>query len=107
MLYPVQAHDYQGAWIRWAREGYETHVAKRPDTANWHEAIGKTLAAPELVVELGDGAHGYYRRGVLPQKYGPLYLYVVVRWAGAIGDIATAFATDELKRFERVIRMSK
>lgn len=91
ILYPVQTRDYQGAWIRWARESYETHVHKRPETAEWHEAIGKALAGPELVVELPDGAHGYYRRGVLPKKYGGLYLYVVVRWSGALGDIATAF----------------
>jgi len=44
---------------------------------------------------------------VLPKKYGDLYLYVVVRWTGALGDIATAFPTDAVKKFERVVLMTK
>jgi len=107
ILYPVQAKDYQGAWIRWERSGYEGHVEKRPDTADWHGPIGSTLADPELVVELADGAHGYYLRGVLGPKYGPLYLYVVVRWTGALGDIATAFPTDIVKKHVKVLLMRK
>lgn len=107
ILYPVQAYDYDGAWIRWDRSGYETHVRKRPETVDWHEAIRITLADPELVVDLPDGASGYYRRGVLPHKYEELFLYVVVRWTGALGNIATAFPTDELKKFTRVVRMRK
>jgi hypothetical protein len=107
ILYPVQATDYDGAWIRWERRSYETHVRKRPDTADWHDPIGRVLADPELVVELPDGGTGYYRRGVLPQKYGGVYLYVVVRWNGALGDIATAFPTDVVKKFSRVVLMRK
>lgn len=104
-LYPVQATDFQGAWIRWERRGYETHVHKRLDTADWHPAIQRTLAEPELVAELTGGSWAYYRRGVLPARYGPLYLLVVVRWNGALGDIATAFATDRIKHFTRLVRV--
>lgn len=106
-LYPVQATDFQGASIRWDSHGYETHVRKRPETTAWHEAIGRTLLGPEVVAELRGGAWAYYRRGVLPARYGSLYLLVVVRWNGALGDIATAFATDGIKHFERLVRVNK
>lgn len=106
-LYPFQATDYEGAWIRWERRGYESHVRKRPEIDEWHDAIQQTLADPSVVVELPDGGRGYYRQGVLPTRYGTCYLFVVVRWNGALGDVATAFPTDEIKPFVRILRMSK
>lgn len=105
--YPVQATDFRGARIRWERRGYETHVRKRPETAGWHDAIALTLLEPEVVAELAGGAWAYYRRGMLPARYGDLYLFVVVRWNGALGDIATAFATDRIKQFARLVRVNK
>lgn len=90
-----------------APEVYETHVLKRPATKDWHDAIARALLEPELVAELPGGAWAYYRRGVLPARYGDLYLFVVVRWNGALGDIATAFATDRIKHFVRLVRVNK
>lgn len=106
-LYPVEATDFRGARVRLERRGYETHVQKRPDTAAWHDAIGRTLLEPEVVAELRGGAWAYYRQGVLPARYGNLYLLVVVRWNGVPGDIATAFATDRIKRFARLVRVNR
>lgn len=106
-LNPVQAADFRGVRVHWERRGYETHVRKRPETAGWHDAIARTLAEPEVVAELRDGAWAYYRRGVLPTRYGNLYLLVVVRWHGVLGDIATAFATDRIKSFARLVRVTK
>ena len=59
------------------------------------------------MAELRGGSWAYYRRGVLPTAYGDLYLLVVVRWKGALGDIATAFATDRIKQFARLVRLNK
>lgn len=59
------------------------------------------------MAELRGGAWAYYRRGVLPGRYGSLYLLVVVRWNGALGDIATAFATDRIKQFARLVRVNE
>jgi len=44
---------------------------------------------------------------VFPAAYGDLYLLVVVRWNGALGDIATAFATDRIKHFARLVRVKR
>lgn len=105
--YPVQATDFREVRIRWERRGYETHVRKRPETAGWHEAIARTLREPEVVAELRGGAWAYHRRGVLPARHGSLYLLVVVRWHGVLGDIATAFATDRIKHFARLVMVNK
>ena|SRR2546425_4213867 len=107
ILFPVQATDYEGVWIRWERRGYERHVRRRPETADWHDEIARTLADPDMVLELVGGGSGYYRRGVLPTKYWNCYLLVIVRWFGALGNIATVFPTDEVKPFKRIVRMKK
>jgi hypothetical protein len=107
ILWPVQAHDYNGAWIRWERRSYERHIKKRPETAEWHGAIAATVRNPDLVVQLPGGEHGYYRRGVLTGRQSNCYLYVIVRWYGALGDIATTFAVKELQRYEKVIVIRK
>ena len=104
-LWPVQAYDYEGSWIRWERRSYERHVRKRPETVDWHDAIGKTVSEPELVVELEGGSWGYYRRGVLSGKQRNCYLYVIVYWTGALGNIATAFAVLAVEKHEKVLRM--
>lgn len=106
-LWPVQAHDWEGRWIRWAARGYELHLRKRPQLADWHEAIGRTLADPEVVAELPGGGWSYYRRGVLPKGYGGLYLLVVVRWLGALGDIATAFPVESIRAYDRLVRVRR
>jgi hypothetical protein len=107
MVDPVQARDFRGASVTWRWHGYERHLKKRPEIADWHAAIGKTLSEPEVVAEFGDRAWGYYRRSVLPRKYGDLYLLVVVRWIGAQGEIATAFPTDRIKPFEHLVQVRK
>lgn len=107
LLYPFQATDFQGAWIRWERRSYDRHIEKRPEIADWHDRIRHCLAEPEVVAELLGGMWGHYRRGVLPSKYGSLYMFVVVRWTGALGDVATAFPTDKIKPFERLVRVKK
>src|SRR2546430_15839603 len=107
VLWPLQARDYQDAWIRWDRAGYERHVAKRPETAGWHQAIGQTLADPDLVVELPGGGTGHYRQGVVTGKQRNCFLYVIVRWYGALGDIATAFPVTKTQPYERLVRFRK
>ena len=82
-------------------------MKKRPQIAGWHAQIGATLSDPELVVELPGGGTGYYRRGLLGGQQANCYLFVVVRWYGALGDIATAFPVLEIQPYEKVLRMKK
>jgi hypothetical protein len=105
-LWPVQAYDYEGSWIRWERRAYERHVRKRPETADWHEAIGKTVSDPNLAVELDGGGTGYYRRNVLTGGQRNCFLFVVVYWTGALGNIATAFPVQEVEKYVKVLRMN-
>jgi hypothetical protein len=104
-LWPVQAYDYNGSWVRWDRRSYERHIRKRPETENWHDAIAKTLGDPNLAVELPGGGTGYYRRDVLSGKQRTCSLYVIVYWTGALGNIATAFPVLVVEKYDKVLRM--
>ena len=43
-LWPVQAYDYDGSWVRLERRSYERHVRKRPETEQWHEIHNDALS---------------------------------------------------------------
>ena len=95
-LFAYRTRDYRGAWVRWATPAYRLHQRTRSEIADWHAAMETTLTDPGLVASAPGGKWIYYRLGVLPEHYGECYLAVVVRWNGAFGDIASAFAVDEV-----------
>jgi hypothetical protein len=67
--------------------------------------MAEAASSPDLVVERASGAWTYYRRDPKGYKPGMFFLLGVYWETGQVGGISTAFITDEVKPYVRIVYM--
>lgn len=92
--------DYRGMAIRLTDERL-AHILEHPEMAGLEDAIAKTLANPERVVQsISDEQARLYYRFYAGTRAGDKYLCVVVKVKEDEAFVLTGYLTDALKKGE-------
>jgi hypothetical protein len=108
-LFPVEARDWQGKWLRWDARSYNSHIG-RPERAyviGLHPQIAVAVSDPDNVWELDGGGWDYLRDNLLTDEFTKCRLVVYVEWNGDVGEIRTVFAMRRRFRqdYKRLVHM--
>ena len=90
--------DYKGSAIHPTEERL-AHILEHPEMAGLEQAIEKTLAEPEWVIQsMSDNQVHLYYRSYRTTRMGRKLLCVVVKVRAVDPFVLTAYLTDKFKR---------